>query len=141
MSPKLCDPELYDTILKLRESIIDAYVQRDYARAIRLTMDGADQVNQYIDTNKPWLLAKDPDKLLEVQAICTMGLNLFRILMTYLKPVLPDMALAAEAFLNCEPLMWDSIDTPLLDHTISTFVPLMTRVEREKIDAMLGVSS
>ena len=141
LSPTLCDPELYDTILKLRESIIDAYVQRDYARAIRLTMDGADQVNQYIDTNKPWLLAKDPDKLLEVQAICTMGLNLFRILMTYLKPVLPDMALAAEAFLNCEPLMWDSIDTPLLDHTISTFVPLMTRVEREKIDAMLGVSS
>jgi methionyl-tRNA synthetase len=141
LSPTLADPELYQTIVDLREGIIEAYVQRDYARAIRLTMDGADQVNQYIDTNKPWLLAKDPDKLLEVQAICTMGLNLFRVLMTYLKPVLPDMALAAEDFLNCAPLMWDSIDKPLLDHSINTFVPLMTRVEREKIDAMLGAFS
>ena len=141
LSPTLADPKLYQTIVDLREGIIEAYVQRDYARAIRFTMDGADQVNQYIDTNKPWLLAKDPDKLLEVQAICTMGLNLFRVLMTYLKPVLPDMALAAEDFLNCDPLMWDSIDKPLLDHTINTFVPLMTRVEREKIDAMLGASS
>ena len=138
LATSLCEPELYKKLLNLREPIIEAYVQRDYARAIRQIMDCADQVNQYIDTSKPWVLAKDPERLPEVQAICTMGLNLFRLLMTYLKPVLPQMAVAAEQFLNCELLMWDSIDKPLLDHAIHSFVPLMVRVEKEKIDAMLA---
>ena len=122
----------------MRTSIVDAYIQRDYARAIRQIMEAADQINQYIDASKPWVLAKDPERQQDVQDICTMGLNLFRLLMTYLKPVLPQMAEAAEAFLNCEPLTWDSIDTPLLDHTIHPFVPLMVRVEKEKIDALLA---
>ena len=138
LATSVCEPELYKKLLNLREPIIEAYVQRDYARAIRQIMDCADQVNQYIDTSKPWVLAKDPERLPEVQAICTMGLNLFRLLMTYLKPVLPQMAVAAEQFLNCELLMWDSIDKPLLDHAIHSFVPLMVRVEKEKIDAMLA---
>ena len=111
---------------------------RDYARAIRQIMDCADKVNQYIDANKPWVLAKDEARLSEVHAICTMGINLFRILITYLKPVLPMMATASEQFLNCDPLTWDSIDTPLLNHQINAFVPLMVRVEKEKIDAMFA---
>ena len=138
LATSLCEPQLYENLRSMRTPIIEAYVQRDYARAIRQIMDCADQVNQYIDTSKPWLLAKDPERLPEVRAICTMGLNLFRLLMTYLKPVLPQMAVAAEQFLNCEPLMWDSVDHPLLDHTIRSFVPLMVRVEKEKIDAMLA---
>ena len=137
LASSLCKPELYEHLLHLRASIIDAYIDRDYARAIRKIMDAADQVNQYIDTNKPWVLAKDPERLQEVQAICTMGLNLFRLLMTYLKPVLPQMAHAVEQFLNCEPLVWSSIDKPLLNHRIQAFTPLMVRVEKEKIDAML----
>ena len=137
LAATLCAPELYESLLGMRTAIIDAYVQRDYARAIRHIMEAADQVNQYIDINKPWVLAKDPERLSEVQAICTMGLNLFRLLITYLKPVLPQMALAAETFLNCEPLCWSSVDSPLLNHTIHVFVPLMTRVEKEKIDALL----
>ncbi len=140
LAASLSEPKLYESLLKLRSSIVEAYVQRDYARAIRQIMDAADQVNQYIDTNKPWVLAKDPERESEVQAICTMGLNLFRVLMTYLKPVLPQMAIAAEHFLNCEPLMWDSIDTPLLSHTIRPFSPLIVRVEKEKIDAMFAQS-
>lgn len=131
-------PALYNNLLQLRPSIVDAYVQRDSARAIRQIMEAADLVNQYIDANKPWVLAKDDDRLPEVQAICSMGVNLFRVLITYLKPVLPQMASAAESFLNCEPLVWDSIDTPLLNHTIRPFVPLMVRVEKEKIDAMIS---
>jgi methionyl-tRNA synthetase len=141
LSASLGEPKLYETLLAARERVIDAYVQRDYARAIRQIMECADLVNQYIDTHKPWVLAKEPERLAEVQSICSMGLNLFRILMTYLKPVLPDMALAAEQFLNCEPLTWSVIDKPLLNHAINPFVPLMTRVEKEKIEALLNQSS
>lgn len=129
--------ELYDELLFVKESIIDAYVTRDYAKAVRLIMECADQVNQYIDTKKPWMLAKDEAKLHDVQKICTTGLNLFRMLMTYLKPILPAMARASETFLNSEPLAWHSIDTPLMGHAIEPFTPLMVRVEKEKIDALL----
>ena len=134
----LVKPELYDELLALRPTIIEAFVQRDYALAIRHIMEAAASVNQYIDAEKPWVLAKDPDTQSLVQGVCTMGVNLFRILMTYLKPVLPNMACAAEQFLNCEPLTWNSIDKPLLNHTINPFVPLMVRVDQVKIDALLA---
>lgn len=138
LGASLHDEALYQRVLSIRSDVIEAYVQRDYGRGIRQIMEAASLVNQYIDTHKPWMLAKDPDRLLEVQSICTMGLNLFRLLMTYLKPVLPHMALASEHFLNCDPLVWDSIDTPLLNQTIRPFVPLLQRVPRENIDAMLA---
>jgi methionyl-tRNA synthetase len=137
LAPTLSDPELYQSILSHRDSIVEAYLQRDYARAIRQIMECADRVNQYIDTSKPWVLAKEEGRLDEVQAICTMGLNLFRLIMTYLKPVLPIMAERAELFLNCPPLTWMTVNEPLLNQSINTFVPLMQRVERDKIDAML----
>lgn len=137
LAASLNEPQLYENLKAMNTVIMDAYVQRDYARAIRQIMEAADQINQYIDTNKPWVLAKDPAREAEVQAICTMGINLFRLLMIYLKPVLPEMAKAAEDFLNCEPFTWDSINKPLLNHTIRVFTPLMVRVEKEKIDAML----
>ena len=138
LSSSLSKPQLYADLVAVRESVIDSFVARDYARAIRQIMDCADKVNQYIDANKPWVLAKDDNRLSEVHAICTMGINLFRILITYLKPVVPMMAQAAEQFLNCDALTWDSIDRPLLDHRINTFQPLMVRVEKEKIDAMFA---
>ena len=140
LSTTLSEPQLYLDLLNMRPAVIDAYVSRDYARAIRLIMDCADKVNQYIDTNKPWVLAKEDGRMAEVQDICTMGINLFRILITYLKPVLPMMAQAAEQFLNCEPLIWESIDNPLVAHTLNPFQPLMVRVEKEKIEAMLEQS-
>jgi len=137
LSNHLSEPQLYADLLNARPAILEAYIARDYARAIRQIMECADKVNQYIDANKPWVLAKEPERLAEVQAICTMGINLFRILITYLKPVLPQMATAAELFLNCQSLTWDAVDKPLLDHSIHVFQPLMVRVEKEKIDAML----
>jgi methionyl-tRNA synthetase len=136
LSDTLAEPQLYADLVKAREPIIDAFISRDYARAIRQIMDCADKVNQYIDANKPWVLAKEDARLADVHAICTMGLNLFRVLMTYLKPVLPVMSQAAEHFLNCAPLTWASIDVPLLGHQINSFQPLMVRVEKEKIEAM-----
>ncbi|WP_131781930.1 methionine--tRNA ligase [Legionella gresilensis] len=138
LAEKLSAPTLYQELLSQRETIIDAYLQRDYAKAVRQIMDCADRVNQYIDTNKPWVLAKTPEQLPEVQTICTMGLNLFRILITYLKPVLPLMAMQAESFLNCDSLTWNSLDKPLLEHSIKLFKPLITRVERDKIDTLLA---
>lgn len=133
----LHDNHLYQRLVQLREPILDAYIARDFARAIRHIMEAADWINQYIDTHKPWALAKDPNTLSDVQAICTMGLNCFRVLITYLKPVLPKMAEKSEYFLNCEPLTWECIDKPLLAHTIRSFSPLMQRVEQSKIDALL----
>ncbi|KTC86935.1 methionine--tRNA ligase [Legionella brunensis] len=137
LSHELSEPTLYNSLLAQRDEIVEAFVQRDYARAIRQIMECADRVNQYIDANKPWVLAKEAERLPEVQAICTVGLNLFRLLMTYLKPVLPTMASAAESFLNCEPFSWENMEKPLVNHRINLFSPLMVRVEREKIDAML----
>lgn len=138
LSDQLVNPALYDDLCAQRSSIIDAYIQRDYAQAIRQIMDAAACVNQYIDAQKPWVLAKNEQTQAQVQAICTMGLNLFRIIMTYLKPVLPQMATMVEDFLNCEALTWDSIDKPLLNHQIKPFTPLMVRVEQSKIDALLA---
>jgi methionyl-tRNA synthetase len=138
LSASLCEPQLYADLLAAREAVVESFIARDYARAVRQIMDCADKVNQYIDANKPWVLAKETDRLPEVHAICTMGINLFRILITYLKPVLPMMAQAAEQFLNCEPLTWDSINNPLLNHKIAAFQPLMVRVEKDKIDAMFA---
>ncbi len=137
LSASLADTNLYAELLNAREVIVDAYISRDYARAIRQIMDCADKVNQYIDANKPWVLAKEEARLSDVHAICTMGINLFRILMTYLKPVLPKMSEATERFLNDEPLTWASIEKPLLNHEINPFQPLMLRIEKEKIEAML----
>ena len=138
LSDSLAEPKLYADLLGMRETIVEAFIARDYARAVRQIMECADKVNQYIDANKPWVLAKDEARLPDVHAVCTMGINLFRVLMTYLKPILPNMSTAAEQFLNCSPLTWQSIDTPLLDHQTNPFQPLMLRVEKEKIDAMFA---
>ncbi|MDP3562309.1 MAG: methionine--tRNA ligase [Legionellaceae bacterium] len=138
LSDSLAEPALYTSLTAARSTIQEAFLQRDYARAIRHIMDCADRVNQYIDAEKPWILAKDESTLPKVQAVCTMGLNLFRVLMTYLKPVLPVMASNSETFLNCSAFVWESIDEPLLNHTINSFVPLMTRVEQAKIDELLA---
>ncbi len=140
LASTLHDEDLYRLILGMREAIIDAYIQRDFARVIRQTMEAADGVNQYIDTHKPWTLAKTEEDLPAVQSICSMGLNLFRILITYLKPILPRMAADSEEFLGCGALTFASLDKPLLFQSIKPFKPLLGRVEREKIDAMLAVS-
>ncbi len=139
LSNSLVNQGLYAEVLASKQPIIDAYVNRDYAKAIRQIMECADKVNQYIDAEKPWILAKDENMLTKVQEVCTQGLNLFKILITYLKPVLPEMARKSEEFLNIDSLDWQNIEKPLLDHTINNFIPLMLRVDQKKIDALLGV--
>ena len=96
----------------------------------------ADRANQYIDEKKPWAIIKDEKLHQEVQEICTLGINLFRVLMIYLKPVLPKTAKKVEAFLNISPLKWDDKNHPLLNHTIREFQPLITRIDPQQIEAM-----
>lgn len=137
LADKLHDESLFKDILGLKEKIIDAYIARDYAHAIRVIMDGADKVNQYIDKHKPWVLAKEEGRAREVQEICTEALNLFRLLIAYLKPVLPAMAQKSEEFLNISPMSFADLDSPLLSTKINTFKPLMVRVDKEDINKLL----
>ncbi|NOZ37234.1 MAG: methionine--tRNA ligase subunit beta, partial [Gammaproteobacteria bacterium] len=139
LSASCNEPELYARFAEARTPIAKLYEQREFSHAVREIMALADQANQYIDANKPWLLAKEEGKEQEVQSVCSVGLNLF-VLIGFLKPVLPKMAEQAEAFLNIEALAWEDIATPLTDHQINKFKPLMTRVETDKIEAMLEAS-
>jgi len=107
---------------------------------MREIMALADRANQYIDEKEPWVVAKQEGKELELQNICSVGINLFKLIMTYLKPVLPVTTEKAEAFLNTESLNWNNLNTPLLNHKINKFKPLMTRVEKDKIDLVIDAS-
>ncbi len=130
-------PDLYATFVEAGDQIADLYEQREFARAVREIMALADLANQYIDEKAPWVIAKEADRDAELHAICSMGINLFRVLIGYLKPIVPLMAEQAEAFLNVPPMTWDSQAEPLLGHSINKFKPLMTRVEKDKIGAMI----
>src|SRR5690606_9032067 len=128
---------LFQRFAAQSEHIAELYEQREYSRVVREVMALADQANQYIDEHKPWVIAKDPQREPELQAICTMGLNLFRVLMLYLKPVLPQMTAAGEEFLAIPAQSWADIATPLLGHRINAFKPLMTRVDEAKVATMV----
>jgi methionyl-tRNA synthetase len=116
--------------------IAGLYEQREFSKAVREIMALADRANQYIDEKKPWVLAKEEGRDAEVHAACSVGINLFRVLMTYLKPVLPVMAEKAEAFLQCS-LDWTALEGPLLDHRIAKFKPLLTRIDPEQVEAVV----
>ena len=121
-------------------SIAQHYEDGEFGKALRAIMSLADQANQYIDEKKPWVMIKDPDSKEEVQLICSNGLNLFKIIITYLKPVLPELAQKSEIFLNVNDLSWDSSSSSLLGHKVNKFKPLMTRVETEKVDAVVSAT-
>jgi methionyl-tRNA synthetase len=108
---------------------------------MREIMALADRANQYIDSHKPWQLAKTPGNEARVRDVCTQGLNAFRTLVTYLKPVLPGLAERSEAFLAIPPLTWDQAGRPLLGHTIGTFEPLLKRVDPKAVAALIDASA
>ena len=134
------EPELTAAFVAAAPAIADAYENRDFARAMREIMALADRANAWIADKAPWALAKQDGKQAEVQAICAVGVNLFRLLMIYLKPVLPTLAADAEAFLNVEPLRWDDHHTLLADHPLNAFKPLMTRIDPARVEAMVEAS-
>jgi methionyl-tRNA synthetase len=136
LSNQLPEQAMFEEFVAAGDSIAECYESRKYSKAIRKIMALADRANQYIDGQKPWVLVKEDETRPQVQQICTQGLNLFRLLIIYLKPVIPRTAENSEQFLNIPPLTWEDSRFPLLDHTINRFKPLLTRVENKQIQAM-----
>jgi methionyl-tRNA synthetase len=136
LSSSLSEPILFKEFVDKSTAIADKMENREFGHAMREIIGLADKANQYIDEKKPWTLAKEEGQEQQVQDICTMGINLFRVLIIYLKPVLPETAKQAETFLNIYPLQWADIPNPILSQDINKFKPLMTRVESEKIQSI-----
>ncbi|MCU7941054.1 MAG: methionine--tRNA ligase [Candidatus Thiodiazotropha sp. (ex Cardiolucina cf. quadrata)] len=137
LANQVTEQTLFNDFVNAGEVIAEHYEKREFSRAVREIMALADRANQYIDEQKPWVVAKEEGKEAVLQAICSDGLNLFRLLIGYLRPILPGTAEMAEAFLQIEPLTWEQLRTPLTGHQIGKFKPLMTRVDPKQIEAML----
>ena len=134
-------PELAEQLAGAADTIAAHYEAREFARAMRRIMALADAANQYIDEMKPWQLIRDEAAVADVQAVCTQGLDAFRVLCIYLKPVLPDLVTRAEAFLGTGPLTWDDAARPLLGTTINAFEPLIRRIDKKAVDGLLTASA
>ena len=139
MSTECAEPELVQSFIDAGEHIAALYEAREFNRAMREIITLADRANQYIDEKKPWVMAKDETLADEVQDVCSVGVNLFRVLATYLKPVLPAMAEKSEAFLQYS-LDWTALQAPLVDHELAPFQPLLQRVDAEVVTAMVEAS-
>jgi methionyl-tRNA synthetase len=122
------------------EPIAALFESGDTAKAMREVTALADAANQYIAKHEPWNMAKDPEQRDAVQLVCSQGINMFRCLAIFLKPVLPEMAEKAEAFLSVAPLTWADAEAPLLGHTISKFKPMLQRIEAAQIEKMVEAS-
>ncbi|HHW7506938.1 TPA: methionine--tRNA ligase [Mannheimia haemolytica] len=136
LAEKLDDEALFNEFTAQAETIANFYENREFNKAIRAIMELTDKANKYIDDKAPWVIAKEEGKEAELQAVCSMGIELFRVLMSYLKPVLPKLAERAEAFLQSE-LRWDNIASPLFGHTVAPFKSLFSRLEKKQIDAVI----
>jgi methionyl-tRNA synthetase len=141
LADRLPEPALYEEFAEARERIGTAYEARDFAAAVREVMQLTDRANLYIDQRKPWLMAKDPAQAGDVQGVCTQGLNLFRALVVYLKPIMPRLAAGAERFLGLAPQQWDDVAQPLLGTTIGSYEPLATRVDPAATKALVDASA
>ncbi len=140
LSDSLDDEALWSRFMEARDTIGEWYETGDTSKAMREISALADLANQYIAQNPPWVLIKEDGERDKVQGVCSMAINLFRVLVIFLKPVLPKLAAGTEAFLNIEPLDWSHIPTPLLNHEISKYEPLFTRLDRKTIDKLLAAS-
>jgi methionyl-tRNA synthetase len=137
LSATLPQPGLYDSFIGQRSAIAADFEGRNYQSAIRRIMALADEANRYIDDEKPWQKIKQEGMEDHVQAVCTQGINLFRVLITYLAPVLPFTSDKASAFLGHSVQRWDVLDQPLLGVKVEPFKPLLTRIDPIKIKAMV----
>lgn len=139
LSSNVEDQALADEVMAAGDKLAELYEGREFGKAMREIMALADKVNEYIAVKEPWQLVKDETKQQEVQDICSLGINLFRILMIYLKPVLPALAEKTQGFLNDE-LVWDGHKALLKDHQINKFKALMQRIEMDKVNEMIEAS-
>jgi methionyl-tRNA synthetase len=140
LSEELPEPALYQRFIDARPEIAGAFEGRNYQAAIRRIMALADEANRYIDEHKPWQLIKQDGEEAAVQAICTQGINLFRVLITMLAPAIPYTAEKASAFLDTPVGAWSDLDQPLAGRAINPFEPLMARIDPVKVEAMIEAS-
>jgi methionyl-tRNA synthetase len=134
------DAGLFAEYAAAKDEIAACYERRDYARAMRRIMALAEKGNQFVEANAPWTLAKEEGREEELRNVCTVALNLFRSLVIYLKPVLPELASKVESFLQIDALSWADLDAPLLSHEIGKFKHLMQRAEPEKAQQLIEAS-
>lgn len=139
LAASLQDPVLFAEFTSQADQIAAYYENREFGKAIREIMALTDKANKYIDEKAPWVIAKEEGREQELQQVCSMGIELFRVLMGYLKPVLPQLAERAEAFLQTE-ITWDNLATPLLAHNIAPFKALFSRLEMKQIEQMIEAS-
>ncbi|WP_273857291.1 methionine--tRNA ligase [Photobacterium sp. GSS17] len=139
LSDTCVEPELYAEFVAASDRIAELYETREFGRAIREITALADKANQYVDEKAPWVLAKEEGKDQELQDVCSVSLNLFRVLMTYLKPVMPKLAERCEAFLN-NALTWEGLAQPLTNHEIAKFKALFNRIDPKFVEAMIETS-
>ena len=133
---KFGNEELIKSVLSRKEEIIQNYEARNYAANMRIISSLSDEINKYLDDEKPWVKIKDDSTKNHVQTICSDGINGFKLIIGYLKPVLPEIANKVENLLNCDSITWSNIDNQLKDHKINAFVPLITRINKESIEKM-----
>ena len=141
LADALPEPAMYARFVEGTQEIARSYARDEFGQAMRQAMALADEANRYIDERKPWVIAKREGSDAELQAVCTQGLNLFRVLAAALKPVLPRTAERAERFLDAPVPHWDAIAKPLLGHRIHAFEPLLTRIDPKQIEAMVEAST
>jgi len=139
LANEIADAELWQKFVDGSDTIANYYESRDYSKAMREIMAVADAANEYIAAQEPWKLAKQAGAEAQTQAVCTLGINMFRALLTYLKPVLPALTADAEAFLG-ETLNWTAPISFRSGEKINEFKPLLTRIEKDKVDAMIDAS-
>jgi methionyl-tRNA synthetase len=141
LAESLPEPALYAQFHGAAERIATLYEAREYAAAVRDIMELADNANRYIDRCKPWALARDASRAAEVRAIATQGLNLFRVLMSYLAPVLPQMSQQSAAFLGTSFSEWAAVSQPLLGSPLMPYQSLATRLDAAAVAALIEPSA
>ena len=141
VSDEAMSSPLLKEIASSSENIAELYEGREFAKALRTVMELAAKVNGFVDENKPWEIAKDPEREADLQRVCSITLEAFRMMSLYLKPVIPQVAAGVEEFFSLPPLSWSDIHTPLSSKTpIKPYKHLMTRVEAPQIEALLAAN-
>ena len=136
LASELNNNKLHDNIIENKNEIIKNYEDRKYSANIRLITSLADEVNKYLDEEKPWVQIKDNNNRGYVQKVCTDGLNMFKVLAGYLKPIIPDCVDKIEKILQCESISWENIDNQLISKKIDKFEPIINRIDSESIESM-----
>ena len=140
LASELNNNKLHDNIIENKNEIIKNYEDRKYSANIRLITSLADEVNKYLDEEKPWVQIKDNNNRGYVQKVCTDGLNMFKVLAGYLKPIIPDCVDKIEKILQCESISWENIDNQLISKKIDKFEPIINRIDSESIESMRAES-